>query len=128
MKFILDTHALLWFMNNDEALSIKAKKTIENAGNIILLSAASIWEIGIKIKIKKISINSELDSLVANCISRYDFTPLSVNIPHSIKVSELPYIHKDPFDRILIAQSFVENAALITADKEIAKYDCKTIW
>jgi PIN domain nuclease of toxin-antitoxin system len=126
--YILDTHALLWFINDDKNLSLKAKSIIENADNEIALSSAVAWEISIKAKIGTISLYRELDSLITDILHHYNFTPLAITIPHVIRVNSLPDIHRDPFDRVLAAQSLSEDMPLITADPLIKKYKIKTIW
>jgi PIN domain nuclease of toxin-antitoxin system len=126
--YILDTHALLWFISNDTKLSSKAKSIIENADNDIILSAAIVWEISIKAKIGKIRLHKELDQLIAEILKQYNFTPLAITIPHVIRVNSLPDIHRDPFDRVLVAQSISEDIPLITADPQIKKYKIKTVW
>ncbi len=128
MNYILDTHTFLWFINGDPKLSSRSKETIENNHNVIMLSAAVVWEISIKSKIGKIRLNKTLDTLISDCIQQYNLTPLAITIPHTIKVSDLQEIHKDPFDRILIAQAILENAAIITSDNLIKKYGANVIW
>ena len=126
--YILDTHALLWFVSGDPKLSPKAKSVIENADNEIALSSAAVWEISIKSQIGKIRLHKELDQLISEILQLYNFTPLAITIPHVIRVNSLPEIHRDPFDRVLVAQSIAENMPLITADPLIKKYKIKTIW
>ena len=126
--YILDTHTYLWFISGDAKLSIKAKSIIENADNEILLSAAVVWEIGIKATIGKIHLRKDLDHLIAETFQCYNFIPLAITIPHVIRMNSLPEIHRDPFDRVLVAQSIAEDMPLITADPTIKKYKIKTIW
>ncbi len=128
MKYLLDTHTFLWFATDNPRISEKAKQIIQNRKNQLLLSAASVWEISIKYSIGKISLSTDLDNFISESLRNYNLTPLPISIPHSIEVSRLPEIHRDPFDRMLIAQSRIENAGIITTDKDITKYDVKTIW
>lgn len=128
MKYLLDTHTFLWFATDNPRISEKAKQIIQNRKNQLLLSAASVWEISIKYSIGKISLSTDLDNFISESLRSYNLTPLPISIPHSIEVSRLPEIHRDPFDRMLIAQSRIENAGIITTDKDITKYDVKTIW
>lgn len=128
MGYILDTHTFLWFASGNPRISGKAKKTIENSRNQIFVSSALVWELSIKTGIGKIEFKKDLDTFISECIRSYNFTPLPITIPHAIQTSKLPEIHKDPFDRILIAQSISEKSPIITSDKYIQKYDVKTIW
>ena len=128
MSYLLDTHTFLWFVSDNYRLSEKAKKTIENSHNKIFLSSAVVWEISIKAKIGKIDFKSDLDYFISECIQQYSFIPLPITIPHTIQIFKLKNIHKDPFDRILIAQSILESLSIITSDFLINKYKVKTIW
>lgn len=128
MPYLLDTHTFLWFASDDVNLSKTAKNIIEDFENDIYLSSASVWELIIKIWLGKLKLKKDAGQFIAENIVQYGFIPLSINIPHAIEVSKLPEIHRDPFDRILIAQSVVENIGIITSDKFINKYDVKTIW
>ncbi len=128
MPYLLDTHAFLWFASDDVNLSKTAKDIIEDNVNDIYLSSASVWELSIKIGLGKLKLKKDLDQFIAENIIQYGFIPISINIPHTIEISKLPEIHKDPFDRILVAQSIVENVAIITSDKFINRYDVKTVW
>ncbi len=128
MKYLLDTHVFLWFSIDNPALSGKAKAIIESPDNEIYLSAAVVWEISIKLKIGKIKLRIDLDTFIANSIQKYYFMPLPITIPHTIQIYNLPDIHQDPFDRILIAQSQVEDISLITSDSLIKQYETKIVW
>jgi PIN domain nuclease of toxin-antitoxin system len=128
MKYLLDTHAFLWFAEDNMRLSKTAKEIIADYRNNIYLSSASVWEISIKISIGKLKLKKDLNKFISENIIQYGFTPIAVTIPHTIEIAKLPEIHKDPFDRILIAQSIVEKIQIITSDKYINKYNIKTVW
>lgn len=116
MTFLLDTHVLIWWLENNNRLGYSARNIIENEH--ILVSAGAVWEIVIKEHIGKLHLPGNIGyALVSN---QFDFMP--IDLPHTLKVSSLPPIHRDPFDRIQIAQSIVEEVPLITLDKHIVQY------
>jgi PIN domain nuclease of toxin-antitoxin system len=128
MKLLLDTHVFIWMVGNDSELSTKAKEVLANPQNDLFFSAASYWEICIKTSIGKLILGK-------NWIKQFDremefnhIQWLPIRKQHSQTVCSLPGIHKDPFDRILIAQAKWEKMTLITIDKNIQKYPIKWIW
>ena len=123
MRLLLDTHALLWWLAEAPQLSESQYNAIRNPANHIYVSAATTWEIGIKTGLGKITTPGDL----AAVIIENRFTPLPITIPHTIRISSLPPIHKDPFDRILIAQALVEDLIMVTADIDMKKYDVQVI-
>ena len=128
MKYLLDTHAFLWFVSDDNRLSPRARSTINNNHNEIYFSAASAWEMSIKIRLGRLTIEEELEPFIVKQLAENNFSTLPITIFHSIYTSKLPYIHKDPFDRMIIAQSKVENMSLISKDKNIKKYKVPIVW
>ncbi len=127
MAFLLDTHALLWSILDDTKLSTAARKKIEDTKNTCYYSIVSLWEISIKHSLGALT----LDMSLAECfdiINRTGFTELPIAKSHLLELNKLPYHHKDPFDRIIIAQAIHEKFALITKDSQINKYDLQTIW
>jgi PIN domain nuclease of toxin-antitoxin system len=128
MKYLLDTHAFLWFVTDDERLSAKAQSIIKNSHNEVYFSAASVWEMSIKIRLSRLTISEELEPFIIRQISENNFNTLSITILHSIYTLKLPDIHKDPFDRMIIAQSQVEEMPLISKDKNIKKYKVPVVW
>ena len=127
MEVLLDTHALLWFMNGDEKLSASAREIIHNADNGIYISIASIWEIAIKFSIGKLTLKKGIENLLAR-VDENGFILLEIDTKHIKMVTELPFIHRDPFDRMLVAQAIVENMLVMTADENILKHDVSVIW
>jgi len=121
MKLLLDTHILLWAAGEPEQLSNKAKALIEDPENQLYFSAASLWEISIKNKLGRADFKVDLAVLRRNLLDN-DFEEIAINSAHSIGVDALPNIHKDPFDRMLIAQTAVEGITLVTADSMVAEY------
>ncbi|MGB5745539.1 MAG: type II toxin-antitoxin system VapC family toxin [Desulfobacterales bacterium] len=128
MKYLLDTHAFLWFVSDDNKLSPKAKSIIKDHNNEIYFSAASAWEISIKIRLGRLTMEENLEPFIVAQLAENNFQTLSITILHSIYTSKLPEIHKDPFDRMIIAQSKAENMSLISKDKNIKKYKTPVVW
>src|SRR5258708_17110277 len=118
MTLLLDTHVLLWWLDNPRLLTRQAKKAIEDGRNRIYVSAAVAWEIAIKKSLGKLDAPDDLEEM----IDANRFSPLPVTIPHALGAMSLPAHHRDPFDRILIAQALHEGFRLVTRDQEIAKY------
>ena len=118
MTLLLDTHVLLWWMDNPGQLSRQAQRAIQDGANRVYISAAVAWEIAIKKSLGKLSTTDDLEEMMdAN-----RFIPLPVTIPHALAVLSLPNHHRDPFDRMLVAQAMHEGFRLVTRDQEIAKY------
>lgn len=122
MRLLLDTHVLLWWLE-DAPIEPRAKAAIEDAKNPVCVSAASAWELGIKIGLGKLTPPERL----ASRLGKERFTPLPVTIEHGLRVGELPLHHKDPFDRLLVAQAQLENLTIVTRDPRIALYDVETL-
>jgi PIN domain nuclease of toxin-antitoxin system len=128
MKFLLDTHAFLWWCLGAEQLSSRADAIIADGKNEIYFSAASAWEIAIKAGKGRLTLPEEPGRYIASRMNRHRFLGLPVQISHTVRVFDLPPHHADPFDRLLIAQSQMESLPLITKDEEINKYDVEVIW
>ena len=127
MDFLLDTHAFLWFINGDVELSKKAKNAIENPENIKFISIATFWEISIKISIGKLQLDMPFQELEIHA-SQNGFQLLPITFQHTLQLINLPLHHKDPFDRILIAQASCDNLAIIGKDPYFADYGVKLNW
>ncbi len=123
MRYLLDTNIFLWWLNDDKKLKQVYRRLISNRDNIVLVSVASAWEISIKQKIGKLNLKSTLQT----CFEKYDFEILAITFNHILMLDRLPLYHRDPFDRILIAQAKSENLTLITADPQMKKYNVKRI-
>ena len=128
MKYLLDTHAFLWFVTADKRLSRKAESIIKDHNSEIYFSAASAWEMSIKIRLGRLTIEEGLEPFIIKQLAENHFHALSISIIHSLYTSKLPEIHKDPFDRMIIAQSQAEDMRLITRDKNIKKYKVPVVW
>ncbi len=123
MNILLDTHVLIWTLENNQKLSESARNCICDGSNMVFVSAASVWEISIKKAMGKLQSPDTLNEE----IKLHRFTPLDMNFEHAQLAGELPDIHRDPFDRMLIAQAITEKLTLITKDRLIAKYNVKTL-
>jgi PIN domain nuclease of toxin-antitoxin system len=121
MKLLLDTHILLWVAQGSEQLSNKARSLIENPENQLYFSAASLWEISIKNKLGRPDFKVDLAVLRRNLLDN-GYEEITISSAHTIGVDALPNIHKDPFDRMLIAQTVVEGITLMTAANVVAGY------
>jgi PIN domain nuclease of toxin-antitoxin system len=121
MRVLIDTHILIWHLEGNEALPAHRRTIIADPNNTPLISIASIWEIAIKVSLKKITLITPLEEMV-RLIQDSNGSILSIETAHALKVSELDFFHKDPFDRMIIAQALVENVPLITSDTEFAHY------
>ena len=119
MNILLDTHVLIWALENNPTLTERAVNAIVDGNNMVFVSSASVWEISIKQKPRKLETP---DNLLEE-IRVHRFTPLHINADHAQLAGQLPYIHKDSFDRMLIAQAILEKLVLLTRDESIARYD-----
>jgi len=124
--FLLDTHALLWFLSDDPKLPAVVKTTIESE-QVLGVSIASFWEIAIKESIGKLSLPAPIMVLMEDC-EKLGFFILPIRAVHLALLNSLPKIHGDPFDRLLICQAKAEGFTLITADENVLKYDVPTLW
>ncbi|MBF2057203.1 MAG: type II toxin-antitoxin system VapC family toxin [Cyanobacterium sp. T60_A2020_053] len=128
MKILLDTHCWLWWLVEPEKLSKIATQVIKNNQNELYLSVASIWEIGIKFKLGKLDLPLSPEVLIPQQMQIDHILPLSISMDHAIKASNLPLYHKDPFDRMLIAQSQLESMIIISNDSMFHGYDVEVLW
>ncbi len=128
MRYLLDTHAFLWFVGGIEGFSQEVIDLIIDSRNQKLLSIASIWELSIKISLKKIKIEGSLIDFVKSECEKNGFDLLNITLEHLNKPSHLPFHHKDPFDRLIITQALVESIPIISSDEVFEKYKVKRIW
>ena len=127
MNIILDTHALIWFFEGDSNLSAKALEAIENTNNKKFVSIASLWEIAIKTSLGKLTLQKPLDTFLSELVqSDVEILPVSIN--HILLVSQLHFFHKDPFDRIIIAQGITEKFPVVTKDPSFLLYPTDLYW
>lgn len=119
MNLLLDTHILLWWLDDNPLLKNKARQAIADGNNLAFISAASIWEIRIKAALGKLIIPSNFQAV----LERQDFETLAITPAHAHGIAQLSPYHQDPFDRMLVAQAIMEGFTLVTYDLEIQKYD-----
>ncbi len=127
MAFLLDTHTFLWFINGDKKLPISIKNKIEDTKIPYFLSVASLWEIAIKLQIKKLQINMSFEDLY-KLSKQNNIEILEIGESHLNTFINVDFIHKDPFDRLIISQAISEDLILITKDKGLKNYNVKQQW
>ncbi|MEY4539607.1 MAG: hypothetical protein RLZZ306_1364 [Bacteroidota bacterium] len=127
MNLILDTHAFIWFVEGSIELSQNAKKSILDTNNIKYVSVASLWEMSIKVNQGKLSLKSPFETIMDD-ITENGFILLNANFGHLVENSKLPWHHRDPFDRLIIAQSNIEEMSIISRDSEFKNYTANIIW
>jgi PIN domain nuclease of toxin-antitoxin system len=127
MKLLLDTHVFIWWADQPEKLSPAALSALEDEANELLLSVASVWEMQIKIQLGKLKLSLPLKDLIKNQQETNDIRVSPVALTHVLALDALPFHHKDPFDRLLIAQSIEEDLTLVTADSQLSAYSVKLL-
>jgi len=127
MTVLLDTQAFLWYVLDDPQLSGAARAAID-ADTDVLVSPASYWEIAIKISLDRYALTVPYETFWRSGIAENDFHVLPVEIKHTAALLKLPYHHKDPFDRLLVAQAMVESVPLVSSDSVLDAYRIKRIW
>jgi len=127
MNILLDTHAFLWFVWDDEHLSQTAKDAITDPNNRKLVSAAGVWEIAIKVSLQKLDLGMPYLPFMQSQLAINLFEILSLTLEHGAEVSRLPFHHRDPFDRLMIAQSMCEQIPIVSADPAFDAYSIKRI-
>jgi PIN domain nuclease of toxin-antitoxin system len=128
LRYLLDTHSFLWWVREGDRVSGTAREAISDAGNEIFLSVASAWEIAIKAGLGKLDIPRGPEWFISRHTELNDLSVLSIDLRHALGVHDLPDLHRDPFDRILVAQSRAEGMPILTADPEISRYPVETLW
>ncbi len=128
MKLLLDTHTFLWLVEGSRNLSAASRTALTDPANELLLSVASIWELAIKTGNKKLALAEPLDAFVARWTAAYQLAVLPIETAHALAVVGLPDHHRDPFDRILIAQALVDGTTLVSADARLTPYPVPILW
>lgn len=128
MKILLDTHALLWLLTGDNRLSQPAREIFLDRNNLLFFSAASLWEICIKVSLGKLSLKRNWLKTIRKEMEANAIQWLPVEMLHCVKVTELPFYHRDPFDRMLIAQAMVEQMQLLSRDNRLSDYEIMRVW
>ena len=128
MNLLSDTHTFIWTFSNTKKLSAKAAKEFKNPANQVFLSVASVWEMQIKIKLGKMIFNDTLENIINEQQTVNGIQILPVQLAHALYLENLPYHHKDPFDRLLISQAIVENMTLMSGDRLFPLYPVNLLW
>lgn len=128
MNLLLDTHTLLWFALGDAQLSATARQLIEDSANTKFVSPASYWEIAIKISIGKYVLHQQYETFFDRAIRQNGFLILPIEVRHTAALTNLPYHHRDPFDRLLVAQAMVEGLSLVSIDSVLDAYPIQRLW
>ncbi len=127
MKYLLDTHIFIWWTINNPRLSDSAAEIISDSDNLIYVSSASTWEIVIKSSVGKIALPGSPENFIREQLGINDFNILNIKVDHTLGILALPMLHKDPFDRVLIAQAKFEDLIIITDDSLIKQYDVNVL-
>ena len=128
MKLLLDTHAFLWWVAASGELSRKARSAVGSARNECFVSVASGWEIAIKVSLGKLRIEGALERFLPEQLAANGFRPLAIDLKHAARVATLPFHHRDPFDRLVIAQAMVECVPILSGDRLFDAYPIRRIW
>ena len=128
MRLLLDTHALLWFALTDPQLSGTATSLIMDSANQMLVSPASYWEIAIKISVKKYALSRPYEVFMQEAIDKNGFGYLHIEPRHTARLTTMPFHHKDPFDRLLVAQAMAEGIPIISNDTALDAYGITRFW
>ena len=123
MRLLLDTHAAIWWLSADARLSERAVDELVDDSNEVLLSSAVVWEVAIKRSLGQLKTPGDVRELLA-----VDVTPLAMSIEHAEATEELPWHHRDPFDRMLVAQAKVEKASIVSRDERLRPYGVTRVW
>ncbi len=128
MNLLLDSHTFIWSYDEQHKISQRALQAMSNSANSLFLSVASIWEIQIKIMIRKFKLQDPLADVIAEQQQINGLQILPVQLSHALYLENLPFHHKDPFDRLLISQAIVENMTLVSTDANFANYQVNLLW
>ena len=128
MKLLLDTHAMYWYIEGDRQLSATARTLIQDTSNEVLISPASYWEIAVKISVGKWQLNRTYEEFIDIGVNHYGFQVLAILPKHTARLIGLPFHHKDPFDRLLVAQAMTEGVSIISNDVVLDAYGITRLW
>jgi PIN domain nuclease of toxin-antitoxin system len=128
VRLLLDTHALLWWLTQNPSITVAAQNLLKNRDHTVLVSAASVWEIATKVRLGKLDVAIEVVENFGAYLARERFEAVSVTVQHAIRAGLLPGPHKDPFDRMLIAQALAENIPIVSNDRALDGYGAQRLW
>jgi PIN domain nuclease of toxin-antitoxin system len=128
MRLLLDTHTLIWWLTEDSSLPPSARKLIGSRNIPVLVSAASAWEIATKVRLRRLDVAADLARDFSGYLARERFESLSISVEHGIRAGALPGSHKDPFDRMLVAQAQIESLVIVSNDALLDGYGVSRVW
>jgi PIN domain nuclease of toxin-antitoxin system len=128
VSYLLDTHVLLWGLMDDARLSKKARSILLDDDRALYFSAASAWEIAIKASLGRLRFSAPLEQYLPTRLATEGIEPLPISIAHAARTEALPWHHRDPFDRLLVAQAQIEGLDLLSSDRALRQYDVKVVW
>jgi PIN domain nuclease of toxin-antitoxin system len=128
VKLLLDTQVFLWMVSNASELSPKARRLAVAGENFLYLSLASVWEMAIKISLGKLKLAEPIESFITEALLENNIRQLEINFRHVARVADLPFHHRDPFDRLLVSQAQVEDLHILSADKAFDRYEVRRLW
>jgi PIN domain nuclease of toxin-antitoxin system len=128
VRLLLDTHAFLWWIADDQRLSPRAAALIGDGSNEVIVSAASAWEIIVKSRLGRVEVPTPLDRFFTAQLEANAFIPLPIQMRHALGLEALPEVHRDPFDRILVAQAVAEDLTLVSRDRVLSSYPVPVEW
>ena len=128
MRLLLDTHAVLWLLGDPDRISTEVRREIEHLSNAVLISAVCAWEIATKHAIGKLPLPESPEALLERAVAELGAIELAITTRHALLSASLPNHHRDPFDRLLVAQAMLEDATLVTADRLLSPYAVKQLW
>jgi PIN domain nuclease of toxin-antitoxin system len=128
VKLLLDTHAFLWWVEGTPAVGRRARAAVSTPENEVLVSMASCWELAIKLSLGKLRLAEGLDRFIPEQLRLNGFALLDIQLSHVSRVAELPFRHRDPFDRLLVAQALEDDLTIVSADRVFRKYGVAVLW
>ena len=128
MRFLLDTHTFLWWVTRHPRLSQRVRSVFEDETTQIFFSAVVAWEIAIKVRLGQLEFQGDPAREIPNQVAANGFLTLPIEVRHALQVGALPLLHRDPFDRLLVAQALLENLVVLTSDPAIARYGVQVAW
>jgi PIN domain nuclease of toxin-antitoxin system len=128
VKLLLDTHAFLWWVEGTPTLGRRARAAVANPDNDVFISMASCWELAIKLSLGKLRLSQRLDRFIPDQLTVNGFSLLAVELRHVVGVADLPFHHRDPFDRLLAAQALQEQLTIVSNDRVFRRYGVTVIW
>jgi PIN domain nuclease of toxin-antitoxin system len=127
MKLLIDTQSFIWFIEDDEKLPINIRAMMNDGANTLIISIASLWEMTIKMSLNKLKLSGDIETMINRAVI-VGFDILPIKSAHLMELSKLDFVHRDPFDRLIIAQSIAENMPLVSSDSMFKSYPVQWIW